>query len=232
MKSFGLAMTGAALVAAIVLGQAACSSSGSSAGTQEAGIGFPDVFPGTSGGSSSGSTSGSDSAAQGDVASSSSGGGSVCPLQPDGGGFSAILPSPTCNAVTVSGPAIVPTCASGEPPTAHGGTVPDGVYVLQSITFYGGCPDIPTNTGWVTWIVCGNAWVTEDVFPGADGGPNVRHYNVQQTPSGSTLMGIVACDPTGAMPYAHTWQYDVTPGGYSLMFPNGSAYQVDTFLKQ
>jgi hypothetical protein len=77
-----------------------------------------------------------------------------------------VLPSPDCNQVTVSGPPIVPTCASGEPPTAHGGTVPDGLYVLESTTFYGGCPSITQNTGWVTWIVCGNDWVTEDDFPG------------------------------------------------------------------
>jgi hypothetical protein len=134
--------------------------------------------------------------------------------------------------VTVSGPAVVATCANGEPPTAHGGTVPDGLYVLQSTTFYGACPSIPANTGWVTWIVCGDAWVTQNLFPGTDGGPDPRHYNVQQMLDGSALTGIVACDPNGRSGYTAQWQLDVTPGHYSLIFANGASTEVDTFMKQ
>jgi hypothetical protein len=68
----------------------------------------------------------------------------------------------TCNSVQSAGPGVVSTCSSGEPPQAQGGAIANGVYVLESSTFYGGCPATPEATS-ATWSICGNKWDLADV---------------------------------------------------------------------
>jgi hypothetical protein len=47
------------------------------------------------------------------------------------------------------------TCTPGSPPAAQGGTIPDGIYTLQSRSAYGSsCPSEPDRQG--TLVICGN----------------------------------------------------------------------------
>ena len=79
----------------------------------------------------------------------------------------------TCNALTPSGPLIVDMCVAGEPPTPQGGPIQDGVYVLDSVTYYGATAGhcVVTTSGKterITWVVCGNDWQSvEELGDGA-----------------------------------------------------------------
>jgi hypothetical protein len=77
--------------------------------------------------------------------------------------------SGVCNDVVLEGAVVTPACLAGEPPIPEGGTISDGVYVLQSIALYGACPDEGTFA--TTWSLCGDQW--QVVQNGPDGGAPV-----------------------------------------------------------
>jgi hypothetical protein len=63
---------------------------------------------------------------------------------------------------------ITPTCMNSEPPQMQGGTIEDGTYVLQSVSYYGTCPSIqPTLTN---WFIAGDAWAALEVVEVDDAG--------------------------------------------------------------
>jgi hypothetical protein len=144
------------------------------------------------------------------------------------------LEAGVCNGLPLIGDTIVPTCNAGEPPVAQGGTVADGLYVLESIVIYGGTCDMAANTGRVVWLVCGNVWITVDDFPGGpgtDGGLQEKHYDVVASSAGSTLTGQVACSPQGVTG-STSWQYSASSGHFSLVYPNSSGgMESDNFTR-
>jgi hypothetical protein len=167
------------LLLPLFLFAAACSSSG---GTDVADGSTNDVLTGgdvTEGGSSQDGSSGQGHDASSDGRSDSP---AACLLMPTDAG--------TCNTLALTGTVVTRTCVAGEPPTAHGGTVEDGTYVLTSVTIYAGCPDggreQAIDRG--TWVICGDQW--ETVQEGTPVG-TTSNQNFTITASGSSLTSTV-----------------------------------------
>ncbi len=77
-----------------------------------------------------------------------------------------------CNDLTLSSSAVTPTCVAGEAPTAQGGSISDGTYVLQSVVLYGGCP--AEGTFITTWSICGSAWQVAETASSEAGSSTLR----------------------------------------------------------
>jgi hypothetical protein len=124
--------------------------------------------------------------------------------------------------VEILGAPIVPTCNTSLVPAGQGGQVESGRYVLQSIEIYptGDCPPAAALTGQVTWLVCGEEWATVNQFPGVDGGPDIRQFDVTASTDASALAFSVACPAPVNPPEIVNYQYTATPGHFSLIYPS------------
>jgi hypothetical protein len=137
----------------------------------------------------------------------------------------------SCSGVQLVGFPIAPTCSSSPVPAGDGGVVASGRYVLESIEIYpttGGCPPASALTGQVTWIICGIDWATVNDFPGPDGGPQVRQFDVTASMDASALALTIECPFANASQVVH-YQYSARPGHFSLIYPttyngNGLGY--------
>jgi hypothetical protein len=114
---------------------------------------------------------------------------------------------------------------SGAAPTATGGTIVDGRYVLTTrVDYYttGSCqmaaPDM------VDWVICGSQWETASVGTGDD-------YNLDfnATVQAPNLTLEQTCSTAGSMEH---WAYDATPTSLVFYVPQGNGTLVDTFAKQ
>src|SRR5258708_2748006 len=79
----------------------------------------------------------------------------------DAGGCVAPAPAPNggaCNGLAAQGAPVVPTCSASAVPTAEGGAIQDGTYVLETTTLYGAA--CSTQTARITWVICGPGWST------------------------------------------------------------------------
>jgi hypothetical protein len=149
--------------------------------------------------------------------------GTGCPLAPinpgDGG---------ACNQLRPTGPLIQETCSDAAVPVAHGGTIADGTYFLETTTYYGTCPPPMLITqDRVTWIICGSQWESAQVI-----GTNSTNYDVMVSP-GDAGASSLALNIVCPRPVTIPWTYDVTPGHVSFFFPNGTGtIEVDSYARQ
>jgi hypothetical protein len=165
-RSHGHALVAVLVAVASAMACSSKSSTGSEGNTASDG-GSPGVEDGGGNASSDGSTAADGSTADGSTPppvtdSSSNGSGPDASDGTTSSCASSDTDAGTCNSVEATGLGVVSTCASGEPPQAQGGAIANGVYVLESSTFYGGCPATPEATR-STWAICGSEWDLADV---------------------------------------------------------------------
>jgi len=182
---------------------------------------------GASGGSSpNGSDSGAetDSAAGGDTTAALSDGGAPgdspqCPLP--------VAQDGICNYVPVEGATVMSTCAGGEPPTAQGGPIADGTYVLQFVTLYGGCPIEGTL---ITRLeICADQWQVAENYAGDAGALLVRmNFMAVVNASSVTLTPTCVANATEA---ASTPSYTASGAILQLIQQIDDATLVDTYQK-
>jgi hypothetical protein len=164
--------------------------------TSDADQGGGDVSSGD-GGAGEASTTGSDDG-QGAVDTGSTG---QCPL-------TEVFALP-CNVLSPSGSVVTSTCSSAEPPQAQGGTVADGTYVLESVTWYGTCQ--PAEAVQSVWVVCGGLWDVATNAPGTDAG--LIHTNYTSAVQGTAVTLNPICSSGGSMPGV---MHDYTVSGRHL----------------
>ena len=137
-----------------------------------------------------------------------------------------------CNALAPEGPTVVSACAAGSPPAAHGGPIPDGSYVLESIAFYGTCP-ISAEQGRITWDICSSSWTTVQELPaapGSDAGFDLRRLGATASVQGASVVLTIGCDSSRSDPSAVTWGYTAALGHLTVFIPTGGTdVRVDTF---
>jgi hypothetical protein len=135
----------------------------------------------------------------------------------------------SCNMLEPMGTPVVPTCVQGEPPVATGGTVDDGLYVLQGFVLYSSsCPTLDMTVR-NTWAVCGTSWATAQEVTQADASaPQVTRYNMTQTVSGSTLTAALSCPVTGS----NGWTFSASPGHLTLIRPYLNGVEQSLYVRQ
>jgi hypothetical protein len=156
------------------------------------------------------------------------------------GGAGGTCPAPvtqdgTCNAIALRGTTIRSTCSTAPAPQPSGGAIDDGVYVLDTVTFYGTCPTTAQQR--TTWVVCGTSWQTveevEKVSGNPDAGTLIQRVGLSVTRQSSSVIGNVGCwYGTGTGPSQVSWGYDASPGHLSLYIPFNPGVRVDTFTRQ
>ena len=132
-----------------------------------------------------------------------------------------------CNALTVTGSSIVPSCHNTAPPTPVGGPIYNGHYVLTKIDYYKPA-SCPTEAEQIDWAICGNVWATVQ----ASQNNPTQHINASVTPTGSTLDINLTCPN----PATATWTYDATSSGIVFYLSltgadGGKAVRADTYVK-
>lgn len=146
----------------------------------------------------------------------------MCALSPTTNG--------TCNAVALQGTSIGSTCSTAAMPTPTGGAIQDGLYVLQSVTFYGSCPAAPRQER-ITWAVCGSTWETaQETTP--DAGASTLRVSITPTIQGTSIQTMIDCISTGATGAGPTWGYTASPSSLVLYVPNGTgSLIVDSYAR-
>ena len=205
---------GVGSVAVIAAGLLGCSSgSGSSSGALD-GAAPVDGSMGRGGMDAGGTEAGpgASSEAGGDD------GGSACPLP-------FVTNPTTCSNIDLVGQPIVPACTTSPAPVGTGGSVESGRYVLHSIELFatGDCPPPGLDTGQAVWIVCGSDWAAVNQFPGTDGGPSLRQFDVTADMDASTLTLDIMCPPQASGAALVHYQYSATPGHLSLIYMTSAA---------
>ena len=150
--------------------------------------------------------------AGGDTSTDDSGA-SSCPLNRD---F-----APPCNALIPSGPPVTSTCSTTAPPPAEGGTPVDGVYELETATWYGDCQD--TQTVQSTWLVCGDLW---DVAVASNAMVTRTNYTSAEQGTAVTLNPICVSQGSAA---GTTRDFSVAPGKLTLESHHGTSTLVNTY---
>jgi hypothetical protein len=150
------------------------------------------------------------------------------------GGACHLLPTgmETCNAVPQQSATITSSCVADPLPTATGGVVEDGTYVLQSLTYYGhDCPPSP-DIERITWVVCGTQWELVEDIVAPDGGIQIVRLDLTRTSQGSMLSSNITCRPGTSQPtMADPQSYSAMPGRYSVQIKGPNGTRVDTFTK-
>jgi hypothetical protein len=169
-------LVGALLVSALASCSSGSTSSASDGGQPQGdggGFSSPDGSADSTG-SMDGFMGGGDDASDGAVVDAG-----ACPLPPEG-------TAPNCfSAFAQIGPTVVTTaCMGGQLPQAQGGSIPDGIYTLQSRAMYAAsCPSTVDMEG--TLVICPRQWdwvLIYDPFP--DSGnvvPGTYEYNYAAT---------------------------------------------------
>jgi hypothetical protein len=134
------------------------------------------------------------------------------------------LSGTACNALPLFDAIVIaPTCAAGSEPAPTGGEIANGIYTLQSSTYYGGCP--PAMTSRTTWSICNSQWESAQETNGVD----VPLNALALTEASSESVSLTIVCPT---PNAATYGYDATETTLSLHVPVDSYVRVDTFAMQ
>ena len=202
----------------------ACSGASSTLGTSDSGT-SGSSSGGTSGGGSGGSSGGgpTDSGSEGDTTAGEAGG-ECNPTPPDDG---------ACNSLAPSGPLVPYECISATIPTATGGTIVNGTYLLTASAFYGTPCPTPENDR-DTWLVCGTTWQTAQEHTMGTGMPTLDILDANVTPMGGPNLSLqFAC----GLPTIETvtFEYTATPTTLILFVGGGTAAgmgRVDTYTLQ
>jgi hypothetical protein len=144
----------------------------------------------------------------------------ACSLAPVDGG--------ACNALTTSGSGITPTCVSATPPTAVGGPIYNGRYVLTAIQYYNYPLACPTEVQKIDWSICGTAWETVQV----SGAQAASHLNATVTSASPALSIQLTCSGSSTS----NWHYDATSTGIVFYLPSqgldgGAGARADTYIR-
>ncbi len=196
-------------------------------------------------GSSSGADAASDGAAQADGAvgdeGSTPGDLDGATPDPDGGttGQDATTggtcPSPagnpagdgglTCNGVGLQGTPLMTNCHNGPAPVAMGGTLRDGLYVLEQLDYYGDPNSCPKESERIVWNVCGAKWASVQ-----DSGLGAVYYNIDAVLG--ALPGQVTLNlkcPSQATVQDH---YDAAKDSFTLYININGGVRLDRFKRQ
>lgn len=129
---------------------------------------------------------------------------SVCPLTDTDAG--------TCNGLVPDGPVVPALCLTGTPAQPAGGTIYDGVYVLDSFSYYDVTPCPASTPVQTTWAICGNSWgvgqVAQAGSPLSGNLPPV-HHDFLITNTGQSITYTETCAGTG------NGSVTLTPRGYT-----------------
>lgn len=200
------------------------SGSGAAAGSDIAATGAPSGSNRSGSGTSSGSSGGS--GASGATTDASVDGASAC--------MTAELDSGTCNDVALSPNVVTEICASGEPPQAVGGTIADGVYILESVAIYGQANCVPTQVA-TSWNICGDRWDVAQRNPN-DGGELDYRLSYVATVAATSVSLTPTCESVISGVATMTRDFSVTPNGFAFItsYPEGTGdyVVVGTYAKQ
>jgi hypothetical protein len=136
--------------------------------------------------------------------------------------MTAELDSGTCNDIALSTNVVTEICASGEPPQAVGGTIPDGVYILQSVAIYGQANCAPTQVA-TAWNICGDRWDVAQRSP-SDGGETDYRLSYVATVAASSVSLTPTCESVISGVATMTRDFSVTPNGFAFItsYPEGT----------
>jgi hypothetical protein len=156
--------------------------------------------------------------------------GGAASMDHTGAGTSAMCPLTRvyvepCNPLVPSGPVVTTTCSSADAPSPQGGTVADGLYFLESATWYRGCQQAAMARS--VWLVCGELWDNAAIIP--DGG--VAHTNYLSAIQGTTNTLNPLCsspEPEAGMAYG----YSASASRLTLMTNYGTSVLVTTYALQ
>lgn len=126
-----------------------------------------------------------------------------------------------CNSVALLGSPVAETAGAGAPPTAQGGTLVDGTYVLTKLEIYGAAPG--SGTRQITFAAAGGK--VQVAVKSASG---VDRSNFDVTFNGSALTSKETCPGSNEYTYAYT----ATANELKELIAVGAATEVSTYLKQ
>jgi hypothetical protein len=148
--------------------------------------------------------------------------GGLCPL-------TQVFSAP-CNALVPSGPMVTPTCSSTAPPQPQGGTVPEGIYVLESSVWYGSaCQAPPAAPARSTWLLCDTLWDNASDVVGSDAGTVYTNYTAGV--NGTMMFLDPICSAQGTSP-GEAKGFTVSAGQLMLMTSYNSFVIVNTYALQ
>jgi hypothetical protein len=178
-------------------------------------------------------TSAGDAAADGSIGTGTSTDGSTLAERASSSSSCALAPTDagTCNEVTQRSSLVTSTCATGPIAPATGGTVEDGVYVLDSLVFASdACPMVP-DVERITWVVCGSEWELAEDIVTPDGGVQSIHLNLNRVMQDNKLTSNITCRPGSKPSMAQPQAYTAKPGGFEVQIDTGQGTRVDSFRK-
>lgn len=135
--------------------------------------------------------------------------------------------APLCSGLIPSGPVVTTTCSSSDPPQAQGGTIADGLYVLESATWHGTCR--PPDTTQSTWLLCGRNWDNAESAAG-DAGTTTSNYFATLVAATASL--YPTCNSSQAAAPALTYDFTATADRLTLMTSYGASVLVTVHLRQ
>lgn len=196
------------------------SSGGADSGTGGPGSGADGAVStdGSTGGNVDGGASGNDAGNGGNDASM----GGTCPAP---AGIPAGDGGLTCNGVALQGSPMTTNCHQGPPPTAKGGTIKDGVYVLDQLDFYGDPNSCPKEQERIVWDICGTAWSSVQDF-----GNGAVYYNVTASPS--AVPGQITLDLKCPSLTTVQDRYDAASDSLTLYISINGGTRLDRFKRQ
>jgi hypothetical protein len=194
------------------------------------GIGCSDKSP--PGGGATSEDGGNIGDAAADVAAASDG---ATPAEDSGSSgdaacVSSELSAPECNSVVPSGPLVVSTSSSATAPTAGGGSLTDGTYVLESSTYYGGSQ--ASETFQTTWVICGSHWDVAENFITADGGESSLAVNYLATVQGSSVTLNPTCSSIAGNDTAMTRSFTVSGDQLTFIQSISGLTLVGSYVRQ
>ncbi|MGO9838651.1 MAG: hypothetical protein ACLP1X_31105 [Polyangiaceae bacterium] len=141
----------------------------------------------------------------------------------------------SCNSLSLEGPTIDSTCSSSPMPQPTGGSVTDGLYVLESMTYFDACPAAPDQSRAV-WAVCGSTWQTAQEVPvtvaGADAGLELERVTADVTLRGTEAHATATCTWPLSSAQPQTWSYDGTAGTLTLYISQNGGTRADFYARQ
>jgi hypothetical protein len=148
-----------------------------------------------------------------------------------------VLDPAACNAVPDAPSMITSTCSVTSAPPATGGKVDDGIYVLDSMTYFGTCPAGPDVEA-DSWAICGSEWDTRQESTVSKGNavvpPFVQRIDTTASLAGAVVTVSIGCINPGSLtpPASAVWGYDATPGRLVLHVPVTGGQRFDAYVKR